>query len=181
MSARVFFSHTVAAMFVQAFPVAQFPGLEARYRAVGLDLSTKLLPAYSYEIWRACLEAQREVVFPGEPLDRASHQQGAKYVAAYFDGTVIGAPLKGLLRLIGPRRALDRMSRNFKTANNFSEVSLTARGENEGDLLVNDVFSASPHYIVGMLEHGLGLCGMHVTVSPAERSGDACSFRCAWR
>ena len=177
---RVFFSHTVAAMFVEAFPPAAFPGLGERLKDAGLDVSGPLLPAYPYAVWRAALEAQRAIVFPGRALDEASREQGARYVEAYFERTIIGGPLRALLRLLGPRRSLDRMTRNFKTANNFSEVRFEQTGEGEGLLTVNDVFSASPHYMVGIVEHGLRLCGMRTQLTPLQADGQGWRFTCRW-
>lgn len=177
---RVFFSHTVAAMFLEAFPPSQYPGLTERFRELGLDVEKPLLPAYDYAVWRACLEAQRQFVFPRDSPEAAAREQGARYVAAYFNRTPIGGALLMLLRVIGPRRTLERMTRNFRSANNFSDVSIVPTGPKSATLKVNDVFSAKPEYIVGMLEHGLSLMGATMRLRPTNHVGDACEFFATW-
>lgn len=177
---RVFFSHTVAAMFLEAFQPSRYPGLIQRFRELGLDVEKPLLPAYDYAIWRNCLEAQREFVFPQDSTEAAAREQGARYVAAYFSRTPIGGALLVLLRVIGPRRALERMTRNFRSANNFSNVSVVSTGPKSATLKVNDVFSAKPDYIVGMLEHGLSLMGTKAHLRVVSQVGDACEFEATW-
>ena len=177
---RVFFGHTVAAMFMEAFPPAEYPGLTERFAVLGLDVTRPLAPAYEYATWRALLEAQREVVFPKATPEKAAWEQGARYVAAYFDRTAIGKPLKVLLRVIGPRRTLDRMTRNFRSGNNFSEVSVVATGPRSATLQVNDVFSARAEYIVGMMEHALSMLGTKATVRIVKHEGDAAEFAATW-
>jgi uncharacterized protein (TIGR02265 family) len=178
---RLFWGHTLDAMFVRAFPPAAVPGLVARYRALGLDLERPLLPAYDYAIWRQCLAAQREAVLPGVAPGEGAFQQGARYVAAYFERTLVGGPLLFLLRTIGPRRSFDRMARNFRSANNFSDVRFTVTDASSGELWVNDVFSDSPDYIRGMLIEGMRLAGTpDLKLETLSHEGDAATFRVRW-
>lgn len=177
---RVFFSHTVEAMFGEAFPPAHSPGLQERYRQAGLDLGGKLLPAYEYRVWRACLEAQREAVFPSRSLDEASFEQGARYVEAYFARTALGKPLLLLLRAIGPRRAVERMSRNFRSGNNFSEAKVEVVSPTCVRVALNDVFSPSPDFIRGMLTRALALMSVKATVRTLSHEGDAATFEVSW-
>lgn len=178
---RVFFSHTVPAMFIDAFPPEKYPGLEERYRALGLDVKRKLLPAYEYSVWRACLQAQRELVFPGAPVAEAAFQQGARYVDAYFDRTALGGPLLLVLRLIGVRRTLERMTHNFRSANNFSDTSVTVLSPSSAKLEVNDIFADSPEYMHGILVQGLARAGSQVTMKTLRHDGDAADFLVEWK
>lgn len=178
--ARVFFSHTVSAMFIDAFPPEKYPGLEERYRALGLDVSKKLLPAYDYGVWRACLSAQRELVFPGLAVADAAYQQGARYVDAYFDRTALGGPLLLLLRLLGARRCLERMAHNFRSANNFSETQLKVLTPRSAELRVNDVFSDSADYMRGIVMQGMDRAGSRLTMKTLRHEGDAADFLVEW-
>lgn len=180
MSERVFFNHTVAAMFLEAFPPASVPGLVAGYRERGLDVERPLLPAYAVPVWRACLELQRRAVFPDDSLEEASRKQGVRYTDAYLERTLLGGALLAMLRVLGPRRAMERMTRNFRSGNNFSEATFTVTGPDTGTLWLNDIFSASPHYIVGMLEQGLHRMGSRLTLTPLKHEGDACTFSARW-
>lgn len=177
---RVFFSHTVSAMFIDACPPEKHPGLAERYLALGLDVTRKLLPAYEYRVWRACQLAQRDAVFPGVPVAEAAFQQGARYVDAYFDRTALGGPLLLVLRLIGIRRTLERMTHNFRSANNFSQTSMKMVSPNSARLEVNDIFSDSPEYMHGILVQGLGRTGARVTMQTLRHEGDAADFLIEW-
>jgi uncharacterized protein (TIGR02265 family) len=177
---RLFFSHTVAAMFAEAFPPEQHPGLRERYLALGLDLGKPLLPAYEYATWRACLRAQQEVALAGVAPGEAAFQQGARYVDAYFDRTRLGGALLLVLRVIGARRTLERMAHNFRSANNFSQVSMQRLEGNHAELHVNDIFADSPEYIRGMLVQGLRRSGATLAIETLRHEGDAAVFRVSW-
>lgn len=177
---KVFFSHTFEAQFLEAFPPRDRPGLLERYAALGLDFSKPLLPAYEYAIWRACLVAQREQFLPHLSVDDASREQGARYVQAYFERTLLGKPLLLLLRALGPRRSLERMSSNFRSANNFSDVKVRVLGPHAVELDVNDVFSDSPEYITGVISRGLEMVGTPLRMKTLSRNGDSATFAVEW-
>lgn len=160
--ARVFFGHTMEAMFVHAVPPAAFPELAGRYAEVGFDTSRPALPAYTYATWRACLRVQREVAFPNEREDDAAHQQGAHLANAYLHRTILGGPLKTLLRSMGAQKALERGTRNLRTGNNFSELRFSLSGPREGSLWVNDLLHDSPQFLIGALSRGMQLLGAHL-------------------
>ncbi|MEW6435038.1 MAG: DUF2378 family protein [Myxococcota bacterium] len=177
---KVFFSHTFEAQFLEAFPPTGRPGLLDRYAALGVDFSKPLLPAYEYAIWRACLVAQREEFLPHLGVDDASREQGARFVQAYFERTLLGKPLLLLLRALGPRRTLERMATNFRSANNFSDVKVRVLGPRAAELGINDVFSDSPEYISGMLGRGLEMVGTAIRMKTVSRDGDAATFAIEW-
>lgn len=177
---RLFFGHTVSAMFVEAFPPAAHAGLVERFASLGLDVKRPLLPAYEYATWRNCIRAQRELALINVSDVDAAWQQGARYVESYFDRTMLGGPLKMLLRAIGTRRTLDRMAQNFRSGNNFSEVKLTMNGERHGTLWVNDIFHDSPEYIRGMMTRGLALTGSTIRLELQKHEGDSATFEVRW-
>lgn len=179
---RFFFTHTVEAMFVKAYPPGDFPGLADTYRALGLDLARPLLPAYEYRVWRACLVAQREAVLPGVEAAEASYRQGERWLEVFFEGTLIGGAMLLALRAIGIRRALDRMSRNFRNANSFGDATFTSTGATTGTLWINDVLSDTPDYIRGILTRGMELVGAgDPRMELLQREGDAATFAVTWR
>jgi uncharacterized protein (TIGR02265 family) len=160
---------------------ATCPPLADTYRSLGLDLGRPLLPAYEYRIWRACLVAQREAVFPGVAVAEASFRQGVRYMDAYFERTVIGGAMLLALRAIGVRRALERMSRNFRSGNNFGEATFTSTGATSGTLWVNDVFSDSADYVRGMVTRGMQLVGAaNANMETQSHDGDAATFAVTW-
>lgn len=177
---RVFFGHTMEAMFVHAIPPERFPELSRRYAQAGFDLSRPALPAYTYATWLACLRAQREVALPHASDDEAAHVQGAHCADAYFHRTVLGGPLKTLLRSLGAQKVLERSTRNLRTANNFSETRFTLSAPNEGSLWVNDLLHESPQFIVGTLTRGLQLLGVELRAHLMLMEAGGARFSLTW-
>lgn len=167
-------------MFVEAFPPQRYPGLSERYAAHGLDVAQKLLPAYPYAVWRQCLQAQRELVFGTLTDDAAAKQQGERFIEMYFERTVMGRPLLLLLRALGPKRTLQRMTQNFRTGNNFSKAEVTMIETQALELRINDVFSPTTAWIEGLLGRGLTLAGMTVQFEAVSHQGDAGVFLARW-
>lgn len=178
--ARVFFGHTMEAMFVHAVPPRGFPELERRYAQAGFDLSRPALPAYTYDTWRACLRAQREVALAHASDDEAAYLQGAHCAEAYFNRTIIGGPLKTLLRSLGAQKVLERTTRSLRTGNNFSESSFTLSGPREGTLWVNDLLHDSPQYLVGVLTRTMQLLGAPLEAQPAGVEAEGGRFSVKW-
>ena len=48
-----------------------------------------------------------------------------------YEKTLVGSALTAMLRVLGPKRTLERMTRNFRTANNYTEVTVEALAEKE--------------------------------------------------
>jgi uncharacterized protein (TIGR02265 family) len=178
MTERYFYNAAVEAQFLRAFPATK-PELVAAYGAAGLDVTKPLLPAYEYAVWRRCLTLQREALLPGLSVDAGCEEQGRRYVASYFE-TSIGSALKVLLRVLSTQRILERMSRNFRSNNSFSVVTMTSTGPKSALLDVNDVFAESPLYIKGMLENGFACIGREMHLSVKSHEGDAALFEAMW-
>lgn len=133
-------------------------GFTAKLKALGVDVSS-INAAYPYETWVQSLELAMSVLWPGVAKDEATWRMGR----AIFDSwghTLIGRALLPLLRLLGPRRGLERMTRNLRSSNNYADTRLTARGPTEYELWINLV--AFPHYYRGLLESGLEASGAKV-------------------
>jgi uncharacterized protein (TIGR02265 family) len=146
----VIFASSVEALLRALGPQATAPVL-ARFRALGVDLE-RPDPAYPYELWLQCLRLTMDVRWPGAPFDEATYRLGRAIFESYGE-TFMGRALLPLLKLLGPRRALERMTRNLRTTNNYSVTRLTALGPNRFELWVNRV--AFPQYFRGLLEAGL--------------------------
>lgn len=126
-----------------------------KLKAQGVDIKA-INPAYPYETWVESLELAMAVLWPGASKDEATYRMGR----AMFDSwghTLMGRALLPLLRLLGPKRGIERMTRNFRSSNNYAETKVTARGPTEYELWLNLV--AFPHYYRGLLEAGLVASG----------------------
>jgi uncharacterized protein (TIGR02265 family) len=91
-------------------------------RAAGVDLD-HILPAYPFAEWRGAIEAFGQAVYPKEPIDEALFLLGRDFVQG-LRSTVLGSAIHAMGKLIGPRRTLERMTHNSRSANNFSDMKL---------------------------------------------------------
>ncbi len=177
---RVFFGHTMEAMFLHAIPPDAYPELAPRYAKAGFDLSRPALPAYTYDTWRECLRIQREVALSHASDEDAAHMQGAHCADAYFHRTVLGGPLKTLLRSLGAQKVLERTTRNLRTGNNFSDSRFTVTGTREGSLWMNDLMHDSPQFIIGMLTRSLQLLGSTLDAHLVMMENGGALFSLKW-
>jgi len=133
------------------------PELQQRLAALGIDLDGKLKPAYPFEIWRLTLRAVAEVLHPGEPLEEAFEALGGDVVRGFFKHP-LGSAMLAMLKLIGPRRTLDRAQRNLRNGNNYAQTRFTALDDRRFELWVNEA-SETRHNMTGILRTALELAG----------------------
>jgi uncharacterized protein (TIGR02265 family) len=162
----VVFGNSVEALVRVLGPRLDAATLE-RFRGIGVDLHAPN-PAYPYDTWLAALRLAMEVLWPGVGHDEATYLMGRAIFESYGH-TLVGKALLQLIKVLGPRRALERMSRNLRTTNNYSETRLTARGPTHYELWVNRV--AFPHYFRGLLTAGLEFGGATAPVVTAGEVG----------
>ncbi|MBL8911148.1 MAG: DUF2378 family protein [Archangium sp.] len=104
---------------------------------------------------------------------------GAAMLEGYADGFV-GRSLFLVLKLMGPRRALLRMAENFKTADNVTEVTATARGETHVEIVFNDIGKV-PTYVRGLLLEAMTTMGLQKpTVTFEELPNGHTKFDARW-
>lgn len=154
------------------------PQLTEGLRHRGLDLSLALLPAYPLSVWIEVLSFVARERHPGLALDAAVAAVGRDFMDGYAE-TMVGRAMTAMMRLIGPRRTLERVTRQFRTGNNFSDTRLTEVSATEYRLWVNEVQLAG--WYVGILSRGLELAGgKEVKVELLERDAGAGTFRVRW-
>lgn len=95
---------------------------EQKLAALGVDMK-RLDPAYPVEVFHRSLRILADSAFPSLSIDEAMFELGRAFVLG-MASTTVGKALYTLSRVIGPRRMLERMTRNARTSNNFSESSL---------------------------------------------------------
>lgn len=176
--APVVFGNSVEAL-VRVLGPALDGKVQQRFLAIGIDLYNPN-PAYPYELWLQALNLAMDVLWPGLPRDEATFRMGRAIFESYGQ-TVMGKALLQLVKVLGPRRALERMSRNLRTTNNYSETKLTELGPNHFHLWVNRV--AFPHYFRGLLEAGLEFGGAKEVKVALQRvsAEQGVVFDLAWR
>jgi uncharacterized protein (TIGR02265 family) len=101
-----------------------------KLRALGVDPSAKLKPAYPMGVWLHTVEAVAQHAYPTLGLTAALESTGTAFRGA-FGGGLLGAAVVASGQLIGLRRTLSRMTRNIRSSNNFNYATLTETGPAE--------------------------------------------------
>mgnify|MGYP002352392928 CR=1 FL=1 len=154
----------------------------SRLRDAGIDVSKPLLAAYPYRAWRAAVRILAEEQYPAVPYEAAVREVGRDFMRGYFE-TTLGRTVLVVLRLLGPRRSLQRMSRNFRTGNNFSETWMHEDAPGDVRLEVNDALADVPTFIQGLIEVVLEKVGAEdasvEVLAPAPNGHDL--YRVRWK
>jgi uncharacterized protein (TIGR02265 family) len=126
---------------------------------------------YSIETWLELLDACANSRFSHLPELERYTAVGRLFFLG-FEKTLMGSALLALLKVIGPRRMLDRLTRNFRSANNFTVGTLTSLAPNHHRLHIN--FTARPGFYLGVIESGCqraGASGLSVTALESNEQG----------
>lgn len=134
---RVIFEQTFEGLFITGLRGRLTPALKAALKAEGLDLDQKLKPAYPFDVWtRCCLTAARHV-FPDESTEAGLRRLGESVVEGFSSG-FLGRALFGVVRVLGPARALQRTRQNFRSGNNYSDATVTRLDGNKHEVWMNE-------------------------------------------
>lgn len=178
MTERLVFSQTVEGLLRAVGEDLDAP-LKARLQRLGLDPTAPLLPAYPQAVFADALRAVAEALFPGEAAHEQEHRVGLRFMDGYA-ATFIGRAMVPMMRLIGPGRTLQRLSRQFRTGNNYSETKVSELGPGHYELWCSHV--SSPGWYEGLLERGLELAGgRDVRVHLTRHDGEGATFDITWR
>lgn len=173
------FAHAVEALFARAFRGEVTERCKVRLRLAGLDLDRPLLPAYPIAVWLAALEITVSELLPHLPREDAFREMGARLLRGYVH-TLMGRANFSLLRLLGPVRALERLTAHLRANNNFQETRLTQLGPTEWQLWINTAVS-EPAYYEGLLQAALEEVGVqNPRVGAGVRTDDGCTYRVTW-
>jgi len=82
---------------------------------------------------------------------------------------------------MGTRRTLHRMAENYRTSNNYLQVTLEEVGSGDARLTLSQTSGASGYY-EGALRRGLQLAGAQgLTVRREVDDGKRCTLRVTWK
>jgi uncharacterized protein (TIGR02265 family) len=111
------------------------------------------------------------------PLERFA-EVGRLFMKGY-EKTLIGNALLAVLRVLGPKRTLERMTRNFRTANNYTEVTVEPLAPNHHRVRITHV--TRPGLFVGLLEVGCTYAGAKdLSVTLLEHAGQVAQYEVKW-
>lgn len=148
-------------------------------RKAGVDPAAELKPAYPLAVFQQTIRLVGEAVAPGQPPEVQTFEAGRAFIDGYGQ-TMVGKAMLGMMRVIGARRSLERLSRQFRTGNNFSETTLRELGDGEYELWVNQV--TIPGWYRGLITAGLERAGAReVTVELLTQADAAGTFRIKWK
>ncbi|WNG13350.1 DUF2378 family protein [Cystobacter fuscus] len=174
------FNHTVQGLFSRAFPQGVPASLKEKLRAAGVDLDKPLLPAYPIKTWSQCVALSAPVAFPNELPSVAWHKLGERMIDGYQE-TMIGRAMFASLRLLGPRRMLQRAKRSFRSGNNYTEVQFTDVSETEMDLWFNETDEVLRHFTAGLVMAGMRMGGAELPrVGILHTDARGVTFRASW-
>lgn len=151
---------------------------KARLLAAGLNVDAALLPAYPFEVWMKCLIAAAEETWPHESRDKALFKVGEAFIEGYRE-TFLGRAVLGVIRVLGPRRAIHRATRNFRSGNNYTEAKITELSPTCLELWMNEV-GPYPSFTQGLVEAALRASGVTPKVEIKHHDGHACTYVCTW-
>ncbi|MBN9681270.1 MULTISPECIES: DUF2378 family protein [unclassified Corallococcus] len=175
---KVVFGHTVEGLLSVLEGHLEGP-LRPKLKAVGLDLDQKLEPAYPKDQWHQMLLLAAEALFPGLSPPQAHWHLGERFVTAYFS-TNMGRALKGVLKLLGPARTLERTARNMASGSNFLLVDVARLSATDYRLKVSNG-GVHPEFIGALCHFGTLTTGVKGLSTVVEgREGPAAMYRMRW-
>jgi uncharacterized protein (TIGR02265 family) len=177
MTERLIFSQTFEGLFRAVRRVLDPPTASA-LRAAGIDPDQELRPAYPLPVFLDSVRLLARRLFPEAAEGEGIHLLARQFMDGYA-ATMVGRAVVGMMRVIGPRRTLERLTRQFRTANNFSETRLREVQPGQCELWCNQV--TLPGWYEGLLERGLELSGAkNVRVALIQKDGEGATFRIEW-
>lgn len=153
------------------------PTLKAKLKGVGLDPEKPFPPAWPAETLRQWLDVIGTELYRDFPLDEAHRRIGRRFIDGW-QTTMLGAASAQVLKLLGPRRALERLTRAFRTGDNFSETGVTFPADRVALVTVRS--QSLPHYIAGVLDGGLALLNVKGRVTIEQDTIAVMVFRVEW-
>ncbi len=175
MDEQVIFASTFTGLS-RAFGPTLDSGAE-HLRRVGIDFSKDLHPAYPLPVFHEVLKYLAASLGSEGTEDDRVYLVGRRFVHGYTE-TAIGKATVFLARAIGPKRMLERLSRQFRSGNNYSQTKLVQLGPTEFELWCNSV--KYPGWYRGLVTEGLGIAGAKdpvVTLKSLDPNGATFSIR----
>lgn len=152
---------------------------KSRLKQLHVDVEGRFEPLYPHPVYLATLHILNQELMPSLTEEQAFRALGARAVLGYFD-TLIGRALKQMLRALGVRRAVDRMTQNFSATNNYTRTHAEDLGPRHVRLWMNEL-TDTRFVMAGILEAGLGVAGgknVRATIERVDEFG--CTFDVQW-
>lgn len=133
---RLVYAQVVEGLIKHGLKGRLTPRLAERLRTEGIDVDRPVLPAYPVATWNRCLNAIVEEDTPELEREQAFRELGTRMVEGLGE-TLVGKALYAMLRLIGPRRMVQRLPRDLAGSDNYTNAIITEVGPNAYRLEMN--------------------------------------------
>jgi uncharacterized protein (TIGR02265 family) len=178
---KLVFATPVEALFVRGLGERLSCSDRSRLREAGLDLERPLAISYPLEQWKTFLCIAARALYPHLSISEAHGWMGVHYLGGYLQ-TSMGRVVGELAPMLGPELMLERISRELRGGNNFSEVRLLTLSSRHVELWVNDILGDYPSFVAGFFLRAQQLAGArNVHVDVRSFDGTACTFDVRWR
>lgn len=156
------------------------PRLRERLKQVGLELDRPLLPAYPVTQWIHCLHIIVAELYPDVPREEGFRQLAAHHVEGY-GRTLVGRALLRLLRLLGPKRTVYRMTQALRSSDNYTEVRLEELGPCRYELWMNSALD-TPGYAEALFVSFLRVSGAEeAQASIVRQDEESTTYHLSWK
>ena len=176
---RVTFGTAFEGLFRTYGPVLTDAALQ-RLLELGVDPRKPFHAGYPSDRWHGSIRILAEEHHPSLAHLEGTREVGRAFMRGYMQ-TALGRSIFAMLRILGPLRSLRRMSRNFRTGDNFTETWL--HEDAPGDVRLELNHAEVPAFIQGMLEQGLegvGAQGSSVELLSKPSDGRT-AYRIRWK
>jgi len=168
---KVIFKGALEALYLRALKEKVDAPFKEKLKAAGLDLSRTLEPAYPFETFRRFMRLTMTTLYGEKPTDAQQLEFGRLWTDGFFE-TFMGIALPGVLKLIGPRRAMLRSAQNYRNINNYAEARVSELAPNRFELALVDG-EDWPLVSVGSLQRSVELTGARDVVTRHVRTDGA--------
>jgi uncharacterized protein (TIGR02265 family) len=176
----VVYSTCIESLFLRGLRGRLTARCKERLRQAGLDVDGKLEPSYPLEQWKEFLRLVARELYPVHPAEAAYRELGMRFMDGFLE-TFIGKATMSVLRVLGPHRAVMRLSHNLRAGNNFSQVEVTVHGPMDVEVWLNDVFADHPAFTEGLLHRGHTASGAQACrVETLAFDGTSATLRVRW-
>jgi uncharacterized protein (TIGR02265 family) len=176
---RVVFAPVVEGLLRHGLQGNVSPRLRERLRQAGLDLDRPLLPAYAVPLWMNCLRLIVEELYPELPPEEGFRRLATRHVEGYGH-TLFGRAVYRVMRLLGPRRMVQRLPQTLRGTDNYTEADLVEVGPREFEMRMNSVVNA-PGYVEGLFEAMLRVTGAESPRAEKTRvEAEHTTYRMTW-
>lgn len=153
--------------------------LRERLRQLGLDVD-RPPQTFSAVVWRQCLQVIVEEAFPGVLPEEGFRQLARQHLEGY-GRTLLGRATMRVLRLLGPRRMVQRLPHVLGSTDNYTVGVVVEQGPSTFELTLNS--SPLPAgYAESLFESFLKASGAEEPrVKLVQSSADSCTYQLDWK